>query len=80
MTLGFIGLGNMGQGMAQNLLSARPDMWVFDQRLKAMAALAAAGARVASLDDLQACETIVTMLPAGPHVAEVLDLLKAGPP
>ena len=80
MTLGFIGLGNMGQGMARNLLATQPNLRVYDQNPEAVAALAEQGAVETSLKDMQACETLITMLPAGSQVAEVLSHLAEGPP
>ncbi len=85
VTIGFIGLGNMGGPMAKNLLSAGHSLRVFDLSEEALADLAAAGAETAS-SALAACEgvdVVVTMLPAGKHVEGVYlgddGLLKALP-
>lgn len=80
MTIGFIGLGNMGQGMARNLLTAHTNLMVYDQNSEAVAALVELGAKAASFNDLSECEVILTMLPAGPQVADVLGQLADSPP
>jgi len=69
----FIGLGNMGGGMAANLAKGGHDVRAFDLSADALARAKEAGCLPA--DDLSAAaegaEVIVTMLPAGRHVAEV---------
>ena len=64
MRVGFVGLGRMGQGMAQRILGAGHDVSVFDLFATQTAPLAAAGARVAaSIADLAAgSEIVVSML------------------
>ena len=73
-TVGFIGLGNMGGPMAANLVRAGHDVRGFDLADTALAALAAAGgSRAGSVAETVAgAEVIITMLPAGRHVREVL--------
>ncbi len=72
-TIGFIGLGNMGLPMAQNLLKAGHAVAGFDLGAKAKAAATEAGIDVA--DSIAAAvtgaEVVVTMLPAGPQVRAV---------
>ena len=81
MTIGFIGLGNMGTGMAANLLSKFPDLYVFDLNEEAVNELVEKGAvSAASLKNLEDCDVIVTMLPAGPQVQEVTERLGQGAP
>ena len=69
----FIGLGNMGGGMAANLAKAGHQVAAFDlsqpalDRAKANGCSIAASAEAAVKDS----EAVVTMLPAGKHVAEV---------
>lgn len=69
----FIGLGNMGGGMAANLARAGHDVRAFDlsedalERAKQAGCLPAAGAAEA----VDGAEAIVTMLPAGRHVEAV---------
>src|SRR5262249_47684296 len=70
--IGFIGLGNMGLPMAQNLIKAGHAVAGFDVKEDAIGNLAAAGGRARSL--AEACtdaEVVITMLPAGSHVREV---------
>jgi 3-hydroxyisobutyrate dehydrogenase len=72
-TIGFIGLGNMGLPMAQNLLKAGHAVTGFDLNESSAERLAAdGGARAASA--VEACknaEIVITMLPAGEHVRKV---------
>jgi len=72
-TIGFIGLGNMGGPMAENLLKAGHKLQVFDLSQpsvdKAVAAGASAAASIA--EAVKGAEAVVTMLPAGPHVRKV---------
>ncbi len=69
----FIGLGNMGGGMAANLAKAGHEVAAFDlsqaalDRAKANGCIIAASAEAAVAN----AEAVVTMLPAGKHVAEV---------
>jgi 3-hydroxyisobutyrate dehydrogenase len=72
-TIGFIGLGNMGAPMAANLLKAGHKVIGFDLVRDAVEALAAKGGSAAASAPAAAAagETIITMLPAGPHVRSV---------
>jgi len=71
--IGFIGLGNMGGGMAANLVKAGHEVRAFDLAEAALAhavengCLAKATAREAAAD----VDAVVTMLPAGKHVRQV---------
>jgi len=71
--IGFIGLGNMGGPMAENLIKAGHKLQVFDLSQpsvdKAVAAGATAAASVA--EAVRGVEAVITMLPAGPHVRKV---------
>ena len=71
--IGFIGLGNMGLPMAQNLLKAGHKVQGFDVSKAQMDALVASGGAAASSVKAAAsgAEIVVTMLPAGQHVREV---------
>jgi 3-hydroxyisobutyrate dehydrogenase len=72
-TIGFIGLGNMGGGMAANLAKAGHKVIAFDLSGEALARAGAAGCHPVS-DAAQAvreADVVVTMLPAGKHVASV---------
>ncbi|WP_293882188.1 3-hydroxyisobutyrate dehydrogenase [Sphingomonas sp.] len=71
-TIGFIGLGNMGGGMAANLVKAGHDVRAFDLATAALDAAVAAGCRaVASATEAADADVVVTMLPAGKHVRQV---------
>ena len=69
--IAFLGLGNMGGPMAKNLLAAGHDLTVFDLVEAACAALAAEGASVAAsaAEAAEGADVIISMLPAGKHVA-----------
>ena len=69
----FIGLGNMGGGMAANLAKAGHEVRAFDLSEEALAHAVERGcARAGSTDEaVKDADAIVTMLPAGKHVAEV---------
>ncbi|RIX29311.1 3-hydroxyisobutyrate dehydrogenase [Sphingomonas edaphi] len=69
----FIGLGNMGGGMAANLVKAGHEVMAFDLSQDALARAAANGCTVAESAEqaVQGVDAVVTMLPAGKHVAEV---------
>ena len=72
-TIGFIGLGNMGLPMAQNLIKAGHAVQGFDVSKAQADALAASGGQVAASVRAAASgvDTVITMLPAGSHVREV---------
>jgi 3-hydroxyisobutyrate dehydrogenase len=72
-TIAFIGLGNMGSPMAENLLAAGFNVQVFDLDESAAKKLEPLGAIVsASLEDVvKGAGTVITMLPAGTHVRAV---------
>lgn len=69
----FIGLGNMGGGMAANLVKAGHAVTAFDLSEDALARAEARGAtRAASAAAaMQDADAVVTMLPAGKHVRAV---------
>ncbi|MGI4731645.1 MAG: 3-hydroxyisobutyrate dehydrogenase [Janthinobacterium lividum] len=71
--IGFIGLGNMGGGMAANLASHGHAVQAFDLSGEALARAEAVGcSRVDSAAAATAgVDAVVTMLPAGSHVEEV---------
>ena len=72
-TVGFIGLGNMGGPMATNLVQAGHAVTVFDLVAESCAQLRDAGAQVADSAFVAAegVEYVISMLPAGKHVASV---------
>ncbi len=69
----FIGLGNMGGGMAANLAKAGHEVRAFDLSQPALDRASKHGCTIAA-SAAEACadaEAVVTMLPAGRHVAQV---------
>jgi 3-hydroxyisobutyrate dehydrogenase len=71
--IAFIGLGNMGGGMAANLVAAGHDVQAFDLSAAAVARAVASGCTAAA-DAAAACakaEIVITMLPGGHHVESV---------
>ncbi len=74
-TIAFIGLGNMGIGMATNLAKAGHDVRAFDLSEAAVANAVQAGC-VAATDvkaAVEAADVVVSMLPAGKHVKMVYE-------
>lgn len=74
MKIGFIGLGIMGKPMARNLMKAGHSLTVYDVVQANVELLAAEGAAAAasSKEVAQRCDTIITMVPNGPQVEEVV--------
>ena len=71
--VGFIGLGIMGRPMAHNLLKAGIPLMVNDTVQAAVDELVAAGAESGSYAEIgRNCEVIITILPSGPIVQQVL--------
>jgi 3-hydroxyisobutyrate dehydrogenase len=73
-TVGFIGLGIMGGGMARNLLQAGYPLWVWNRTPGRMEPLVQAGARpAASPADLAAhCQVVITCVSDTPDVEQVI--------
>ncbi|PLW84191.1 3-hydroxyisobutyrate dehydrogenase [Kineobactrum sediminis] len=71
--VGFIGLGNMGGPMAINLVKAGHSVQVFDLSPEACQQLRDAGAVVADTasDAVRGADYVISMLPAGKHVAGI---------
>ena len=71
--IGFIGLGNMGLPMAQNLIKAGHAVQGFDMsQAQILALTASAGQAAASVKAAASgAEIVITMLPAGQHVRDV---------
>jgi 3-hydroxyisobutyrate dehydrogenase len=71
--IAFIGLGNMGGGMAANLAKKGHDVRAFDLSADALARAETAGCLPAetALAALDGAEAVITMLPAGTHVESV---------
>ncbi len=70
MKIAFIGLGNMGGPMAQNLQKAGHVLSAFDLSAEACSKLAAQGLPIAAsaVDTLAGAEVVISMLPASAHV------------
>jgi 3-hydroxyisobutyrate dehydrogenase len=71
--IGFVGLGNMGLPMAQNLIKAGHQVEGVDVTTAATDKLKAAGGAVAETHKIAAsrADVVITMLPAGQQVREV---------
>ena len=71
--IAFIGLGNMGGGMAANLVGNGFAVRAFDLSDEALARAEAAGAirATSAADAATGADAVVTMLPAGKHVEGV---------
>ena len=85
MTIAFIRLGNMGGGMAVNLLKNGYSVRAFDLSEAALAKAESAGAHRAqsAADAVTGADAVVSMLPAGKHVegvytGEIFDAAKPG--
>ena len=73
--IGFIGLGNMGGGMAANLVKAGHDVRAFDLSEDALSRARQAGCTPvgSAAEAASEAEVVVTMLPAGKHVRLVYE-------
>ena len=73
--IAFIGLGNMGGGMAANLAKAGHDVVAFDLVEEALARAESRGCRRAAsaAEAVAEAEAVITMLPAGKHVRAVYE-------
>ncbi len=73
--IGFIGLGNMGSGMAANLAKAGHDVRAFDLSAEALMRAELNGCKRAAsaAEAVAAAEAVITMLPAGKHVRDVYE-------
>ena len=70
MKIGFLGVGNMGNPMARNLLKAGHALKVYDVVPEAVRKLTALGCEAASSagDCARGVDVVITMLPSSPHV------------
>lgn len=70
ISVGFIGLGNMGNPMASNVLKNGFPMTVFDKNPEAMENLVQAGAKAAASakEVVESAEVLLTSLPGSPEV------------
>jgi 3-hydroxyisobutyrate dehydrogenase len=71
--IAFIGLGNMGSGMAANQAKAGRELVAFDLSAEAMARAVAQGmiGAASAAEAVKDADIVITMLPAGIHVSEV---------
>jgi 3-hydroxyisobutyrate dehydrogenase len=76
-TIAFIGLGNMGNPMAANLVKAGHTVQGFDLMPENLSVARDNGveATASAADAVDGAEAVITMLPAGKHVLEVYDEL-----
>jgi 3-hydroxyisobutyrate dehydrogenase len=71
--IAFIGLGNMGGGMAARQVAGGREVAAFDLSAAAVAKVAGVGAKGAAsvAEAVKGADAVITMLPAGPHVRKV---------
>jgi 3-hydroxyisobutyrate dehydrogenase-like beta-hydroxyacid dehydrogenase len=75
MEFGFIGLGNMGGGLAKNLIRAGKSVLVFDLSSAAIEKTLAAGTTgkaAGDVKDLADCDVVFTSLPLPAHIESVM--------
>lgn len=72
-TVAFIGLGNMGSGMADNLVKNDYNVLAFDLSEAALTKAKEAGCTIAKSTEQAVSEAdiVITMLPAGKHVKDI---------
>jgi len=73
MKIAFLGLGNMGKGMALNLLNANHEVHIYDVNAEAMSVLEEYNfiTHKSIEDAVESVEVVITMLPEGKHVKDV---------
>lgn len=75
MEFGFIGLGNMGGGLARNLIRAGKSVLVFDlnpEAIEKTLAVGTTGKAAAEAKELAACDVVFTSLPLPAHIEKVM--------
>jgi len=75
MQIGFIGVGNMGGGLAKNLIKAGKEVLIYDLNEEAAANAAAAGSTgkiAASLNELAGVDILFTSLPLPQHIEQTM--------
>ncbi len=73
MKVGLIGLGIMGKPMAKNILKAGYDLCVNDLNKPNVDEVVACGAKSATSEEIgKTCDVVLTMLPNGPQVKQVM--------
>ncbi|MFH2129215.1 MAG: NAD(P)-dependent oxidoreductase [bacterium] len=75
MQFGFIGLGNMGGGLARNLVRAGKEVLLFDlskEAIEKVQAVGSTGKAAASINDLAGVDVLFTSLPLPTHLEKVM--------
>ncbi|MBO6001282.1 MAG: NAD-binding protein, partial [Spirochaetales bacterium] len=74
MKIAFIGLGIMGKPMVRNLLKHGNEVWVYDRKEENIALVTKDGAKAgkSNADIIAKADVIITMVPNGPQVEEVV--------
>ena len=75
MQIGFIGVGQMGGGLARNLIRAGKTVLVHDlnpEAVKTTLAAGTTGRAAASLDEIAAADVVFTSLPLPQHLESVM--------
>jgi len=75
MQFGFIGVGQMGGGLARNLIRVNKSVLVFDlnpEAVKTTLAAGATGRAAAKIEDLVGADVVFTSLPLPPHLESVM--------
>lgn len=75
MEFGFIGLGNMGGGLARNLIRAGKSVLVFDlnpEAIEKTLAVGTTGKAAKEANELAACDVVFTSLPLPAHIDKVM--------
>ena len=75
MLIGFIGVGNMGGGLAKNLIRAGKELLIYDINKEAAAKAAAAGPTgktAKNVDELAVADIVFTSLPLPQHIEGVM--------
>lgn len=75
MQFGFIGVGQMGGGLARNLIRAKKSVLVFDlnpEAVKTTLAAGATGRAAATIEELAGADVVFTSLPLPQHLESVM--------
>jgi 3-hydroxyisobutyrate dehydrogenase-like beta-hydroxyacid dehydrogenase len=75
MQFGFIGIGQMGGGLARNLIRAKKNVWVFDlnpEAVKTTLAAGTTGRAAAKIEELAGADVVFTSLPLPQHLESVM--------
>lgn len=75
MQYGFIGVGQMGGGLARNLIRARKNVWVFDlnpEAVRSTLAVGETGRAAAKIEDVAESDVVFTSLPLPRDLESVL--------